>query len=253
MKKILFFSFLILSTVFAFTQTWTGVVGAPLEIYQGVRYTGDVADSIGASQNNYNIDDNYNVFISRIKASSAVNITGLANGSDGREVRFFNRGTFAITFKYESASSTAANRFVTSSGGDAILRPGATFILQYDATAARWRIINQDNEPARYKVLITQASTSAPAAATTLENTIGNTLTWARTTTGTYTFTITGYTAGRVFVNAGQMISSTTPVVVNYTSALSGADWVITIKTFQNGTLTDGLFTAIPFEVEIYP
>jgi hypothetical protein len=67
------------------------------------------------------------------------NVTGMQNGTDGRQMPICNRGiTNAIILRTESASSTAANRFAF--GGDVTLTagPGSCFWTQYDSTAQRW-------------------------------------------------------------------------------------------------------------------
>ena len=54
-------------------------------------------------------------------------------------------------------------------------------------------------------------------------------------------------------MNAAEWIVSTTQVSVNISHGVSGSDYVITVKTFSNGTLADGVLTTTPFELEIYP
>jgi hypothetical protein len=51
-----------------------------------------------------------------------------------------NVGSFAITLKHQSASSTAANRILVPWGGDAIITADSAAVLTYDATTARWRV-----------------------------------------------------------------------------------------------------------------
>lgn len=73
----------------------------------------------------------------RASASAAYNLTGLTGGASGRVVFLHNAGSYTITLKDESGSSTAANRFALASDTD--LAPDSILILQYDATSARWR------------------------------------------------------------------------------------------------------------------
>jgi len=256
LSKILFAAMLSLIAFNLFSQVeyWNDQSSVRYGFQKAVRLKGDITpDTIATSQNNYNPTGFSNSIEMRLIGSAAVNLTGLQGGSDGRLLITTNVSAFNITFKHQSASSEAANRFICPSGGDAILRPGYTFILKYDDFSDRWRIISITNSVQNYKALITQASTAAPSAATTIENTLGYTITWARSNTGIYTATITGYTAGKVFVDCIEPIVSTTPVDVNITSVVSGSDWVITVKTFSNGSLADGVFTACPFEIQIYP
>jgi hypothetical protein len=66
-------------------------------------------------------------------------VTGMQNGTDGRQMPICNRGTTnAIILRTQSTSSSAANRFAF--GGDVTLTagPGSCFWTQYDSTAQRW-------------------------------------------------------------------------------------------------------------------
>jgi hypothetical protein len=66
-------------------------------------------------------------------------VTGIAGGTDGRQMPICNRGTTnGLTLRTQSASSSAGNRFAL--GGDVTLvaGPGACFWVQYDSTAQRW-------------------------------------------------------------------------------------------------------------------
>jgi hypothetical protein len=66
------------------------------------------------------------------------NITGLATGSDGRLLMIVNIGaTNNLTLKYQSGSSSAANRFLF--GSDLVLGINQAVVLRYDGTSSRWR------------------------------------------------------------------------------------------------------------------
>ena len=96
-----------------------------------------------------------------------------------------------------------------------------------------------------YTALITQASSAAPIA-TILQNTTGDTLTWARTGAGTYTVTSSTalFTANKtaVFLNVGNGEANQ---MLMWTRTSSS---VITLTT--NGS--DGRITGGAFEVRIY-
>lgn len=96
--------------------------------------------SIGASQNNYNPTGLDTAFMLRLTASAAYEITGLAGGSTrGAEPLYIhNIGANTLTFKDESGSSTAANRFALTA--DFELDPDMVAIFQYDVTTQRWRL-----------------------------------------------------------------------------------------------------------------
>lgn len=68
----------------------------------------------------------------RLSSSSDVNITGLAGGSDGKEVTFINTGANVITFKHNSASSSAGNKFDLPSDSDVALGNGDSITLWFD-------------------------------------------------------------------------------------------------------------------------
>lgn len=78
----------------------------------------------------------------RISASaSGVNISGIVLGTEYTRVLINIGSTYNITLKHEATSATAANRIITSTGGDHIIPPtGATTIL-YDTVSSRWRIL----------------------------------------------------------------------------------------------------------------
>lgn len=105
---------------------------------------GDISPStITSNQNNYNPTGLSTASTLRILSDAARNITGLANGADGRIIILHNIGSFPITLKTQSTSSTAANRFaftedIVIAGGE----PGGdSALLRYDSTASRWRYI----------------------------------------------------------------------------------------------------------------
>lgn len=72
-----------------------------------------------------------------INSDAARDITGFAGGVAGCDLFLFNNGSFSITLKDGSASSTAANRL--DLGADFVLGSKAAAHLKYDGTASRWR------------------------------------------------------------------------------------------------------------------
>ena len=85
----------------------------------------------------------------RLSGTAARNITGIAppSGShvDGRMIRLYNVGSFNLTLKHNSASSTAANRFYNVQAIDIIVGANDYAELIYDGTnngsgAAGWRV-----------------------------------------------------------------------------------------------------------------
>lgn len=99
--------------------------------------------SLSSSQNNYapGVCD-----ILRLSSSTAIDITGLvaatADGAMRLVINVNASGGSAITLKHESASSTAANRFRNTTGGDYILpADGGSAVLTYSSAISRWRIL----------------------------------------------------------------------------------------------------------------
>ena len=85
----------------------------------------------------------------RLSGTAARNITGIAppSGShvDGRMIRLYNVGSFNLTLKHNSTSSTAANRFFNVQAIDIIVGANDYAELIYDGTnngsgAAGWRV-----------------------------------------------------------------------------------------------------------------
>jgi len=74
-------------------------------------------------------------------AAGNYDITGIAGGVDGRMLILYNNSDFRMRFKYEDASSQAANRIITVEQGDTDIKNYGGTILIYDGTAQRWRII----------------------------------------------------------------------------------------------------------------
>ena len=72
--------------------------------------------------------------------AAARNMTGIAAGTDGRLLRIVNISTtFALTLQNQNGLSAAANRFLFSQSGDAVLAPNTALMLMYDGTTAAWR------------------------------------------------------------------------------------------------------------------
>ena len=61
--------------------------------------------------------------------------------ADATILRLYNSAAFAMTLVNADASSTAANRILTLTGGNVVLRAGTSFAtLSYDLTDARWML-----------------------------------------------------------------------------------------------------------------
>ena len=95
--------------------------------------------SLTADQNDWAIGTG-DIF--RVAGTAARNVTGIAAGTSGLAILLVNVGSFALTLKHQSASSTAANRLTVPWAGDCVLAAnGGAAVLVYDSTSATWRVI----------------------------------------------------------------------------------------------------------------
>jgi hypothetical protein len=60
---------------------------------------------------------------------------------DGEFHYLWNVGSQNIVLVNESASSTAANRFTTSTGADLTVSANKVALIVYDGTSSRWRAV----------------------------------------------------------------------------------------------------------------
>jgi hypothetical protein len=77
----------------------------------------------------------------RISSSANISLTGLQNGSAGRNIILQNVGSFSITLKSQIAS-VAANQFDLPGGADIILAPKGSVSLIYDNTLGFWEVVS---------------------------------------------------------------------------------------------------------------
>jgi hypothetical protein len=99
---------------------------------------------ITADQNDYNPESTASNRSSawRISSDASRNVTGIAQGLNGRLLFLVNIGAQNIVLQNENASSAAANRIITGTGADVTLAADDTAILWYDSTTARWRLVS---------------------------------------------------------------------------------------------------------------
>ena len=92
---------------------------------------------ITADQNNYapTVGE-----FQRWSSDASRNVTGLVAGQSGERREVWNVGSNNIVLQHENASSTAANRFATSTAADLTLAAGKCAVMRYDGTSSRWRV-----------------------------------------------------------------------------------------------------------------
>lgn len=100
---------------------------------------------ITADQNNYNSGGSS--LYQRWSTDASRNITGMTFTTaqvDGQTHVIVNVGSNNIVLVHESASSTAANRFLNSTGADITLAANQAADVFYDSTSARWRVYKRN-------------------------------------------------------------------------------------------------------------
>lgn len=102
-----------------------------------------------------------------------------------------------------------------------------------------------------YRALVSQSGTAAPTA-TVLENSLGGTVVWARSSTGTYTATLTGaFTSAKTFIqHPGE--AGTIAALKNVLGSRTSAD-VVTFTTGSGGTLEDSVLSTYSVTIFVYP
>lgn len=105
---------------------FTNFISPPVTITQFVANTNNLVTGNGYTFN--------------ISSDADRNLTGITAGVDGQNIVFVNNGSFIITLKHQHSSSNAANRMLSSSGGDITLNPNEIVAGYYDGGIARWRM-----------------------------------------------------------------------------------------------------------------
>jgi hypothetical protein len=115
---------------------------AAFEIAKPLRLTGVISPTITTTpQNNWSPTGLSTANVIRITSSGVnANITGIAAQSSGTVLVIINVGANPITIANEDGSSTAANRVVHTMDAPE-LGQNEIFVLWYDGTTARWRVI----------------------------------------------------------------------------------------------------------------
>lgn len=97
--------------------------------------TGAIAPSqITSDQNNYDPAGLSSASRVYLTSDAARDITGIAGQSDGRLLWLVNSGSFAITLKNVSGSSSSGNQIAGANGADVILRPTNGNVLLHYST-----------------------------------------------------------------------------------------------------------------------
>ncbi len=126
----------------------TDAAGTGVEWTDDIELPGSVAATTGlearentpaqlvANQDDWNIDASF----IRADTDASRNLTGLANGRDGKIVFITNVGANPLVLTHQDAASAAANRFLMVEGENITLGPDDEALLLYDSTTSRWRV-----------------------------------------------------------------------------------------------------------------
>jgi len=120
---------------FTFSQAMTNSVSVTSP---AIKLTSSTPTIMSGDVNNYDLGNKSFIRLSGGAADRIV--TGIVAQTDGHVLFITNIGTTnKISFANESASSTAANRIMTTVAGTVEIPPAHSIQLIYDATTARWR------------------------------------------------------------------------------------------------------------------
>ena len=110
--------------------------------------------------------DTQNITLTGLAAPT--NLTTLVNSGNGAKVLYLQNsgGTYKITLKHQSVSSTATNRFVTVMGADVNIPPGGSATLLYVVAESRWRVLAQVEAHVTRAQSVVSAATVTPNADT---------------------------------------------------------------------------------------
>lgn len=153
---------------------------------------------------------------------AALNLSGIKADANHKFLTLLNQGTTSFDIQNESASSVASNRVVTGRSAAVTIPAGASALMQYDVTAARWRLIGEYNVSGVTQVNTSTALTSwdniVEIGATPLTsnitltlpsvaNNLGRKITFKRLDNTAFTVTVAAF--------AAQTVEITTPTLLN--------------------------------------
>lgn len=113
------------------------VTGSALADPGGLSSPARTPNTLTADQNDYSPGVGW---FQRWTSDASRNVTGMAAGQDGEARYVWNVGAQNIVLQNEHASSSAANRFTTSTGADLTLAVKRCALMMYDAGSSRWRV-----------------------------------------------------------------------------------------------------------------
>jgi hypothetical protein len=95
----------------------------------------------GANQNDYTEEGGNSAAALRWSSNASRDVTGLSISQTGGDIHLIiNIGSNDIVLKHEDSNSSAANRFLCSTGADITLTANQAADIWYDGTTQRWRV-----------------------------------------------------------------------------------------------------------------
>lgn len=235
----------------------TGIGKAAKGVLEFAAYDGDPSDNfvggtwrarantpsqITANQNNYNPGGPS--YTQRLSTDASRDLTGLTFTDpqvNGQVHRIWNVGSNALVLKHQSVSSTAANRFLNSTGSDISLAANECADLQYDSTDSRWRVTPCATSGAGSGTVTSVAQSFTGG----LISVSGSPV----TTSGTLALTVAGTSGGIPYFSSASTWASSAALTANAPVIGGGAGVAPTVGTVSGnttkfvtttGTLTSG-------------
>ncbi len=179
----------------------------------------------------------------RMNNASLSTIRGLKAGTAGQRLTLVSIGAGDVALADQNTNSLAANRLITGSGATSTLFAGAGSVtLSYDATTARWRVVNQ-----QYPLFGSVAFPATPVPVTdvnTLDTYAEGTWTPVDASGASLTFTF----AAGTYLKIGKLVfinfQIVYPVTANGAAALIGG-LPFTVTSAGNGALALGYTTGL--------
>lgn len=195
----------------------------------------------GTGQAPYSAANAITVYYAQVISSTEINLFAAKD--------FFEKSGGTITGATTFSSTVQCNGAVTVSANLTVNSGGVTSIG--DLTLS-----GKVNGIKVYRALLTQTGTSDPTA-TVLENSLGGTLVWTRSSAGTYVATLTGaFPSAKAHLLIGSIQGGTSFEKAKLTRTSADALSLVTKNidlTIPSATATDAMLVETAVEIRVYP
>jgi hypothetical protein len=200
--------------------------------------------SIGSNQNNYSPTGLSAAQVLRVSSSTAINMTGIDASQfiDGETLYVVNVGSSNITLTNLDSNSASSNQFSFRGAASVVLTPNKAILLQYDATALRWRAIGTDDPYGSTTNTSTQGNDTRLILAVSTPNVISDALAQPPSITGTVSVTngsatVTGTgTSFTTTLAVGMIVRIGNQAGTNYTISAIASTTSLTLTATFSGT-----------------